>query len=434
VLHYPASEFNRYGNKPLQKYAWSPRKLERPFRGIAADLAFLVPLWEGAGPAIDYVTGTSLTFDASGSWTTNKGGIGGTATANLICSAAYQPIVTSDGAGTGDFATLVVADPTSSANRREMLNQNNGTTTSIWMRVNADSSLGALAGSVAFATAAGGVSHGIAAASKVDGLVHCYAGKRSGSNLSLFVDGILAAGPTSVTVDNVLDASASLRIGGRGTSNNLTDRAYFACGWNRALTDDEMALVTDDPYGLLRLAGYRFLLATVASSTTYNQSVLASCSPVASLSRQVGKPLSATTSPAASLTRSTGKIVRASASAAASVTAIKVVLLSLQATASAVASMVRQTGKQVLASTAPQTSLTRAIAKALRATTSPVASLTRQTGKLLRASASAAASLATQLSHSTALAATRAYTVVLPTLRYTAKLARLTYTIMLGRE
>lgn len=189
---------------------------------------------------------------------------------------------------------------------------------------------------------------------------------------------------------------------------------------------------------------------TVAGGTTFNQSVLASCSPIASLVRQTGKlvlassspvasltrqnskPLQAASSPIAALVKQTGKVLQASSSPAASLirqdgkilqansspvativrqtgkplqastspvatlTAIKVILKTLQAICSPIASLLRSTGKPLAASTSPTTSLVRRPGKALQAVTAPLAALRRATGKGLQGIAIAIGTLATQ--------------------------------------
>jgi hypothetical protein len=135
------------------------------------------------------------------------------------------------------------------------------------------------------------------------------------------------------------------------------------------------------------------LLYPASGGTTYNQSVLASCSPIASLVRQTGKPLATSTAPVATLVRQTTKPFKASTSPVATLVAIKVVLVSLQAVANAVASLVRSTGKPHQATTAPPASLIRQTAKPFASLTAPVASLTRQTGKPLKTTTAPVASL-----------------------------------------
>jgi hypothetical protein len=193
--------------------------------------------------------------------------------------------------------------------------------------------------------------------------------------------------------------------------------------------------VTDGAAGKSRiLPGFGFVKDTASGGggTTFNQSVLASCSPVATLLRSTGKPLAASSAPVATLLRSTGKPLAASSAPAASVVrstakplaassapvaslvrqtgkplkastspvatlvALKVVLVGLQAVAAATASLVRGIGKPQQAATGPVATLIRQTAKPLQANTAPVGTIRRAIGKALQATATAIGTLATQ--------------------------------------
>lgn len=180
--------------------------------------------------------------------------------------------------------------------------------------------------------------------------------------------------------------------------------------WNRGLRPDEVMADFLRPYEMYRPRA-DFRVGIVGGGTTYNQSVLASSSAIASLVRQTGKPLSANDNAVATLVRSTGKplaqssaavgslvrqcgkILRASSSAVATLTTSRQTLLSLQALASSLASLLKQTGKPLQASSPAIALLTRQTGKPLQATSPALASVTKRTGKGLAASSSAVATL-----------------------------------------
>lgn len=151
--------------------------------------------------------------------------------------------------------------------------------------------------------------------------------------------------------------------------------------------------------------------AATGGGTTYNQSCLATCTPVASLVRQTGKTLIGGSTPLGGLLRSTGKLVlsactppsslvrqtnkplAASNVPIASESGIKTKIVTALATTTPVSSINRLTGKIVLATVMPVASLQRSTGAVRRAANSAAASLNRRSGKGLQASSSPAGTL-----------------------------------------
>ena len=148
-----------------------------------------------------------------------------------------------------------------------------------------------------------------------------------------------------------------------------------------------------------------------ALGTEYDQSVLASTSPVATLVRQTGKPLSiasalaaamvretgkplaAMTTPPAAILRATSKPLAAASAPAATLGVSRLFLQLLQAATAPVAALARQAGKVLAAESVPASSLVRSIGKGVSASTTQPATMTRATAKPLQASTSPAAAL-----------------------------------------
>ena len=159
----------------------------------------------------------------------------------------YAPIVTSDGAGTGDFSMLVIADPPPASVElaaQHMFSQKNDSGGSPFSQVvlssNANDRNQWESGSVAFFTFSGDTS-AVAAAGAADGGMHVYVGVRRGTTHELWRDGVLLAS-ASLTVRSVLMSNRYLAIGsrGNGSTESYTSSVLFAGALNRALGPDEV--------------------------------------------------------------------------------------------------------------------------------------------------------------------------------------------------
>lgn len=165
-------------------------------------------------------------------------------------------ISTSDGVGTGDFTIWVIANPESSATLRDMVGQsstasgpNSGC---ILIRANAT------AGSVTFYCGAGisaGTFDSVAASGQANGRVRLFLARRLGTELSLWVDGAKVAS-SSYTIRNILGAqtqtAVSVGCNPYSTSATSIHNNIMAGGANRALSDDEIASLSANPWQLFR--------------------------------------------------------------------------------------------------------------------------------------------------------------------------------------
>ena len=244
--------------KPIRPWQWSPKLVDPDYRELAATAAFIYPLWHGAGNALDLVTKTELALETGASWTSDVGGIGSitsSTTAGHFGNIVSQPIITSDGSGTGDFTIMAVATPVSEARIDYMISQriHSGSFNQFGLVANASSIAPTIsAGSIVFGTYAGALSE-VTSGFRVDGFTHSFLGRRSGTNHSIWADGEKRV-ETSLTVRDVHVAGQSFRLGNAAALGNdwaLKQPLHMAVGWNRALTDAECYLMTTMPWGLI---------------------------------------------------------------------------------------------------------------------------------------------------------------------------------------
>jgi hypothetical protein len=154
------------------------------------------------------------------------------------------------------------------------------------------------------------------------------------------------------------------------------------------LTYDNPPLITQEQEApWTQLKGY------AVGGTTFNQSVLASNTPTASMIRQTAKSLLSANTPPASVFRQTSKTIQAVDTPVASLAEARVKLQSVLATNTPPASVTRQTSKTLTSSDTPVSSIIKQATKTLQATDTPVASVTKQTTEPLQATNTPAASL-----------------------------------------
>jgi hypothetical protein len=165
-------------------------------------------------------------------------------------------ITTSKGDFTGDFTCLVVANPASDGTNYNILftQNSNAVTNNFEMWANANSSAANAAGVMTAFTYNGTNIHAAqSVASQVDGLYHVWMFRRLGGTNSIWRDGvnITSSGATSDTIAIGVTSTTGLCIGGRAGQNlnpkgaNCTITQEY--GWNRALSDVEMAILGRDP-------------------------------------------------------------------------------------------------------------------------------------------------------------------------------------------
>lgn len=162
---------------------------------------------------------------------------------------SYAPVVTSDGAGTGDFTAIVRANPAPSSTVYPLVCQRDGTGSFPQFAIIANSAGGggSSTGSLEYYTFAGTLIGGNIA-SKIDGRWHTWGIRRVGTVVSVWEDGVQLAS-TSGTLQDITGASSGYAIG-KAPGTALVATADFSFQWssNRGLSDREMADITGNPW------------------------------------------------------------------------------------------------------------------------------------------------------------------------------------------
>ena len=253
-------------HKP-HRWLYSLNGLEYPdlWRGVAFAAPFLQMSSAGKVTLLDArggpLNGANLTANGTQWRGTPYGlGLGNSNAAELrrLLQTGFSPIVTSDGAGTGDFTVMQLCNPTANAlgTAQVGLAQRVGTgaLNQFQLAFDSNNAFGYSAGSTMFGTYATAAS-AVAATGLIDGLPHVWIGSRSGTVLSLYRDGVLAAS-ASLTVRDILISGQAFCIGGvphdAGYGLAVGATIGISIGWDRALSDAEMRLLARDPFCMFR--------------------------------------------------------------------------------------------------------------------------------------------------------------------------------------
>jgi Concanavalin A-like lectin/glucanases superfamily len=170
---------------------------------------------------------------------------------------SFQPIVTSNGVGTGDFTVIAYANPAATGTDTEhILVQKNDAGGSPFAQMllgsQATSTNGYANGSFAFYTF-NGSAVGIAASGVCDGNYHVWMGVRQGASHTLYKDGVAIASG-SFTALNILQGSPAryLALGsrGNGSTQSYPRQIAMAAGFNRALSAMEILSISRSPWQL----------------------------------------------------------------------------------------------------------------------------------------------------------------------------------------
>jgi len=250
----------------LQKpYVWNatPALVEPRARELWKSLAFLAPLWCGTGkgallgPHGGPLAGANLTAGSTLGWRGTPYGMGAgiSGASNLLTQSSFEPITTSDGAGTGDFTLLVLANPISEARLSSAAGQGTASNPYARLAFNSDGLNGLTAGQFGFVTRTTAAT-GVTVAGAIDGNYHLFAGRRIGTVMDAFVDGVKRNSNSGAIRDFAI-GTCSFSIGndaGSATSNRIDTgcNIVLAAGWNRALSDAEMRMLARDPFCMLR--------------------------------------------------------------------------------------------------------------------------------------------------------------------------------------
>ena len=250
----------------------SPALIDPAARDLWKGLAFISPLWGGAGkgamlgPHGGPLAGANLVAGSTLKWRATPYGLGfgrtGTGNALILSQNNFAPIVTSNGVGTGDFTFLLLANPIAEAVITTGGQQSvyGGPAAVMSLNFNQNSSGAAAPGYILLYTsdAANGTFTSGAASGVIDGGYHLFGGMRKSTAVSVWADGrqrSTASGtPRNIFVSGTSDfALGSAVVTGTSAIKDTTN-IVFAAGWNRALSDAEMRLLARDPFFMYRMA------------------------------------------------------------------------------------------------------------------------------------------------------------------------------------
>lgn len=212
----------------------------------------------GAGGVSDVIGRRSPVLNGVSRVAGNRG-VGYIAASNASVGAQFagSPMSTSDGAGTGEFTYLVIAAPVASGAREFFVCSQNGAQEFYFGANFSSPGLAANAGYVSAETNSGGAS-GVAVAGVADGKPHAFAytrGEFAGGAATgrLYVDGVLRGTNTAVSLAQMWASNSSDYIGGyAGAGWGVSGNVYLVLGWNRALSADEIAEVSANPWQLFQ--------------------------------------------------------------------------------------------------------------------------------------------------------------------------------------
>jgi hypothetical protein len=204
------------------------------------------------GLALFHMPGAELAYNAQ--LTTNTPGTivgpGGRAystTGEAGRASTNARLVTSDGAGTGDFTIVVHAAPVSSTTRQIPYCCTNapGQFGETYIIFNAHANYVAVPGSWTFTSFGDLTGQNVTG---VDGRLHAFMVRRRGSDLSVWLDGVqLSSVSSTATIkpnNNDFDYIGGYKDSGWGH----VDPLYQVGGWNRAFTDEEMRAAVDQQF------------------------------------------------------------------------------------------------------------------------------------------------------------------------------------------
>jgi Concanavalin A-like lectin/glucanases superfamily len=244
----------------LKPSRWNvaPALIAPQARGLWRGLAFVAPLWghsgKGAllGPAGAPLAGANLVAGSTIVWrgTPYGLGVGRSGASNVLDQADFAPVVTSDGAWTGDFTTAILANPVAEAVAATLMMQAvSGADPRFYIQANSANLSGNLR--------VGLTGDVVSVSGGNDGKYHLFAGRRAGASLTAWIDGVLRA--TNASAPGAIgSAAAGLAFGSNAESTagriHFDTSIVMAAAWNRALSDAEMRMLACDPFCMLRPA------------------------------------------------------------------------------------------------------------------------------------------------------------------------------------
>lgn len=205
-------------------------------------------LWSAANPNVEAITGRLVTTNNTTGVVDQYGRSVRSATGQTNLEWNSEFFKTSDGAGTGDFSALIVANPAASGSGavQHIFSHKNDAGGSPFgqfvFAAHMNPSSGTYAsGNATFFTFAS-TSVGVASAGATDGEMHVWGIRRRGNDHYLFKDGVQLATTNNFARDVVQTTTRYTAIGsrGNGTTEGYDRDVAFVQGWDRALTDAEI--------------------------------------------------------------------------------------------------------------------------------------------------------------------------------------------------
>ena len=178
---------------------------------------------------------------------------------NTNNSTLYQSgavVSTSDGVGTGDFTLLSIGNPSSRLDMDTLFSQREykqGSHSQFDLMANTGPNFTMASGTISFITYEDGFSS-VSFSGGISGDFIQLVIRRSGTNHAIYANGLLKV-ETSLTVRDVSTSGSETKIGNLG--DYTTDEyAYeneilLTLAWDRALLDEEIAMLNQDPYQML---------------------------------------------------------------------------------------------------------------------------------------------------------------------------------------
>ncbi len=244
----------------------SPALVDPAARGLWKGVAFVAPLWGGAGkgallgPHGGSLAGADLVAGSTLQWRGTPYGIGGgiSGASNFLHQDNLELIKTSSGAGLGDFTLICLANPVAEARVSHGVSQDAGGATRTCLSFNTGDNQDIISsGQFAFITRnSSSVAPLVAGA--IDGKYHLFCGRRRDTTCEAWIDGVMRATATDASARDIADGTMGFALGNRAESVAeriaTTTTLVFAAAWNRALSDAEMRLLARDPFAMFRPA------------------------------------------------------------------------------------------------------------------------------------------------------------------------------------
>lgn len=199
----------------------------------------------------------------------------------------YPPIITSDGAGTGDFTMASIVNVAAGAVGQYFLSQRRNASPLVQANLVAGRTRtnGNSAGIISIQIRTTGTSTDGAstAAGITDGAYHLWSGVRSGTAFAIYKDGVDATANSGTSGATILDSAQLFAVGNLADQNatGITCNQVLAACWNRALSAQEQAWLYAEPFILLKQVAPRSLLWSIPSISTGTGALAAQAAHIA---------------------------------------------------------------------------------------------------------------------------------------------------------